>query len=70
VPQPTLHIVAEPAQIKVRPANEYDAKFSVQFVVAACLVKGRFGLPELFEEERASARSPRPTSSRSISTTR
>jgi len=50
VPQPTLHIIAEPAANKVRPANEYDAKFSVQFVVAACLVKGRFGLAELLEQ--------------------
>ena len=49
VPQPTLHIIAEPAANKMRPANEYDAKFSVQFVVAACLVKGRFGLAELLE---------------------
>jgi 2-methylcitrate dehydratase PrpD len=49
LPQPTLHIVAEPRANKVRPANEYDAKFSTQFVVATCLVKGRFGLAELFE---------------------
>jgi len=50
VPQPTLHIIAEPPEIKVRPANEYDAKFSTQFVLATCLVKGRFGLAELLEE--------------------
>src|SRR5688572_23220920 len=50
VPQPTLHIIAEPAQNKVRPANEYDAKFSTQFVVATCLVKGYFGLAELLDE--------------------
>jgi len=50
VPQPTLHIIAEPAASKVRPANEYDAKFSTQFVVATCLVKGRFGLAELFDD--------------------
>lgn len=50
VPQPALHIVAEPPQNKVRPANEYDAKFSTQFVVATCLVKGRFGLAELLED--------------------
>jgi len=50
VPQPTLHIIAEPAAIKLRPANEYDAKFSTQFVVATCLVKGRFGLAELLED--------------------
>lgn len=50
VPQPTLHIIAEPAANKVTPANEYDAKFSTQFVVATCLVKGRFGLAELLDE--------------------
>lgn len=50
VPQPTLHIIAEPVANKVRPANEYDAKFSTQFVVATCLVKGRFGLAELLDD--------------------
>ncbi|MEN3354290.1 MAG: hypothetical protein V7640_2448 [Betaproteobacteria bacterium] len=50
VPQPTLHIIAEPRENKVRPANEYDAKFSTQFVVATCLLKGRFGLAELLDE--------------------
>ena len=50
VPQPTLHIIAEPHENKIRPANEYDAKFSTQFVIAACMVKGRFGLAELLEE--------------------
>ena len=50
VPQPTLHIIAEPPANKLRPANEYDAKFSTQFVVATCLVKGRFGLAELLED--------------------
>lgn len=50
VPQPTLHIIAEPAANKTRPANEYDAKFSTQFVIATCLVRRRFGLAELMEE--------------------
>ena len=30
-------------------ANEYDAKFSAQYVVATCLVKGVFGLSELVD---------------------
>jgi len=47
LPQPTLHIVAEPVAAKKRPANDYDAKFSTQFVLAACIVRGRFGLAEL-----------------------
>ena len=47
LPQPTLHIIAEPAELKERPTTDYEAKFSAQFVVAACLLKGRFGLPDL-----------------------
>ncbi|MGD9827149.1 MAG: MmgE/PrpD family protein [Hyphomicrobiaceae bacterium] len=47
IPGPTLPIVAEPVEIKTRPANEYDAKFSAQYVVATCLLKGRFGLADL-----------------------
>ena len=50
LPQPTLHIVAEPASIKMRPANEYDAKFSTHYVLATCMVRGRFGLPELRQD--------------------
>ena len=42
-----LHTVAEPVAAKMRPANAYVAQFSVQYVVAACLVRGRFGLAEL-----------------------
>jgi 2-methylcitrate dehydratase PrpD len=45
--QPTLHIVAEPAEAKENATTEYEAKFSAQFVVAACLLKGCFGLPDL-----------------------
>jgi 2-methylcitrate dehydratase PrpD len=52
VPKETLHIVAEPVASKVRPASDYDAKFSVQYLVAACLARGRFGLAELEDEAR------------------
>lgn len=45
--EPTLHIVAEPAEAKQQPTNDYEAKFSAQFVTAYCLLKGRFGLPDL-----------------------
>ncbi|MFT3966273.1 MAG: MmgE/PrpD family protein [Sphingobium sp.] len=55
LPQPTLHIIAEPAEAKERPATDYEAKFSAQFVVAACLLKGRFGLPDLQPEALADA---------------
>jgi len=50
LPQPTLHIIAEPTEAKENATTEYEAKFSAQFVVAACLLKGRFGLPDLLPE--------------------
>lgn len=46
----TMKIVAEPIEQKRHARNEYEAKFSAPFVVAATLLKGRFGLPELTEE--------------------
>jgi 2-methylcitrate dehydratase PrpD len=52
IPKDTLPIVAEPAAIKTEPANDYDAKFSAQYVVATCLLKGRIGLAELTEQAR------------------
>lgn len=50
LPEPTLPIVAEPAQGKRRPQTEYAAKFSAPFVIGTCLVHGRFGLAELKSE--------------------
>jgi 2-methylcitrate dehydratase PrpD len=50
LPEPTLHIVAEPAEAKERPTTEYEGKFSAQFVIASCLIKGRMGLPDLQPE--------------------
>ena len=47
LPAPTLPIVAEPAAEKLRPQTDYAAKFSAPFVVATCLLRGRFGLAEL-----------------------
>src|SRR5262249_21555900 len=47
LPRDTMPIVAEPASSKINPANEYEAKFSAQFVVATCLIKGAFGLADL-----------------------
>ena len=47
LPAETLPVVAEPAANKLRPASDYDAKFSAQYIVAACLRRGRFGLAEL-----------------------
>ncbi|MBV6271344.1 MmgE/PrpD family protein [Alcaligenaceae bacterium CGII-47] len=53
LPQPTLHIVAEPAEKKQRVLTDYDAKFSVQYVVAASLLRGGFGMNELSPESIA-----------------
>jgi 2-methylcitrate dehydratase PrpD len=53
LPQPTLHIVAEPAEAKERPTNEYEAKFSAQYVIAACLLRGFIGLADLRPEALA-----------------
>jgi len=52
LPKDTLPIVAEPTAIKTAPANDYDAKFSAQYIVATCLLKGRMGLAELEPEAR------------------
>jgi len=53
LPEPTLHIVAEPAAAKERPTTDYEAKFSAQFVTAYCLLHGRFGLPDLLPQALA-----------------
>ncbi len=53
--EPTLHIVCEPAEAKQRPTNEYEVKFSAQFVTAFCLLYGRFGLPDLLPAAIADA---------------
>jgi 2-methylcitrate dehydratase PrpD len=47
LPAATLPIVAEPAAAKRVPRSDYEAKFSAHFVVAACLLRGRFTLIEL-----------------------
>ncbi|MDB5904766.1 MAG: 2-methylcitrate dehydratase [Betaproteobacteria bacterium] len=49
----TFHYVCEPAEMRRRPVSEYMAKFSVQYVVAACLVRGKFGFAELEPEALA-----------------
>ncbi len=46
----TFHYVAEPPEMRRCPTSDYMAKFSVQFVVAACLLRGKFGFAELEED--------------------
>jgi 2-methylcitrate dehydratase PrpD len=43
-------VVCEPRQRKIAPASDYEAKFSLQFVVAAALVNRRFTMNELSDE--------------------
>jgi hypothetical protein len=40
-------VVCQPAEAKWAPRDEYDAKFSLPFVVSAALSRGRFTLAEL-----------------------
>ncbi len=53
VPEEEIEVICEPAANKLRPANDYDAKFSLPYVVAASLRTGRFGLAELEEQALA-----------------
>ncbi|HYH40764.1 MAG TPA: MmgE/PrpD family protein [Burkholderiales bacterium] len=46
----TFHYVAEPAEMRRQPVSDYMAKFSVQFVVAACFTRGKFGFAELEDD--------------------
>lgn len=52
VPQEVVKTICEPAERKLQPGSDYDAKFSVQYIVAASLVRGRFGLAELEDAAR------------------
>jgi 2-methylcitrate dehydratase PrpD len=50
LPAEVVQTVCEPAPNKRRPANSYDAQFSIPFIVAAALLRGRFTLAELTQE--------------------
>lgn len=52
MPAETIPTVCEPVMNKVRPVSDYDAKFSVQYAVAASIARGRFGLKELEDDAR------------------
>ena len=43
-------VVCEPRPSKLRPQTDYEAKFSLPFVVAATIERGRFSLNELRDE--------------------
>ena len=55
VPQEVIKTVCEPVANKKRPANSYDAKFSIPYAIATSFVRGKFGLAEL---EDAALRDP------------
>lgn len=50
VPGDAVKTVCEPLAQKRKPLNSYDAQFSIPYIVAASLVRGRFGLAELEPE--------------------
>ena len=47
LPSVAFALVAEPRDAKIRPTSEYAGKFSVQYIVAAALHRGKFELAEL-----------------------
>ncbi|MDX2159288.1 MAG: MmgE/PrpD family protein [Hyphomicrobiaceae bacterium] len=51
VPAGTHKVICLPEANKLKPANSYDAQFSVQWLTAAALVRGRLGLAELEPSE-------------------
>ncbi len=55
VPDQVFPVICDPVANKRRPKNDYDAKFSVQYLVATALVHGRLGLAELEPEYLADA---------------
>lgn len=47
VPAEVVKTVCEPVATKKRPQNSYDAQFSIPYIVATALLRGRFGLADL-----------------------
>lgn len=47
VPGEVVKTVCEPVATKKRPQNSYDAQFSIPYIVATALLRGRFGLEDL-----------------------
>ena len=50
VPHEVVKTVCEPVANKRNPANSYDAQFSIPYIVATGLTKGRFTLAELEDD--------------------
>ena len=47
VPREVMPVVCEPEENKKRPANSYDAQFSIPFLVAAAIRRGQLSLAEI-----------------------
>ncbi|MCC6531122.1 MAG: MmgE/PrpD family protein [Burkholderiales bacterium] len=45
-----IPLVCEPVALKRRPTSGYMAQFSLQYALACCIARGRFGLRELEQE--------------------
>ncbi|QYD71578.1 MmgE/PrpD family protein [Paraburkholderia edwinii] len=50
VPREVVKTVCEPVEAKRRPANAYEAQFSIPYLVATGLLKGKFTLQELEDD--------------------
>ena len=50
VPSQVVPVVCEPAQAKLTPRSDYDAKFSLPFIVATAIAKRRFTLADLDDD--------------------
>ncbi len=50
VPEEIIPVVCEPAEVKLTPRSDYDAKFSLPFVVGASATKRRFSLADLLPD--------------------
>jgi 2-methylcitrate dehydratase PrpD len=49
IAEPAIPLICEPLESKRRPESSYAAQFSLPYAIACCLIRGKFGLPELEE---------------------
>ncbi len=56
VPEAGVSLVLEPAESKMAPRTEYEAKFSLQYSTAAMLCRGRVGVADYTDEAIADPR--------------
>jgi 2-methylcitrate dehydratase PrpD len=56
LPEAGVSLVAEPVAAKLAPRTDYEAKFSIQYSIAAMLVHGRVGVQSYTDEALTDAR--------------